>query len=660
MAAGQATYYYRNVTTDLYRTALQNVILHETLPGHHLQVQFLAEHGRKGNHPIARLLFFSGPGEGWATYAEDFANEIGLYDSDRDYIGSQMSSITPMMVVDLGMQVKGWTAEQSIQYLQEAMPLRPPQRAKESVALIGSIPGFVLSYPLGGMKWHEMRERVPKRSSGRSSTCVRSTRCCSRTGCCRSPLSTRSSTGGSRARDGGLMASNPRARRSLAGRIVVVVAATAAIVAAVTLVFDRWLESPVLAGAAALLVTLPLAVWFTNRMFNRWSHSLRAVADGISSLRDRDFSVSVTPTGPDEIGDLTAEYNSLGESLRRERLNLYQRELLLDTVVQTTPLALVLTNANDHIVFGNIAARQLFRAGRKIEGIRFGDILEQAPQPLRDAVAGGVDTLFTVSEGTEAEIFHLSNRPFSLNSQPHRLLLFKQLTREMAAQEVAIWKKVIRVIAHELNNSLAPISSLAHSGRELALQPDTERLTRVFSTIEERASHLATFIDGYARFAKLPRPRPAEVHWGPMLAGLKDSLSFRVVPPLPVRPAWMDGAQIEQVLINLVKNAGESGSPEDEVTLTVAERDGGFAVEVRDRGSGPHGRSAARRAAAVLLDQAQGDRARAHAVPRDRGCPRRAALHRQSRGRRRDRHRLAPGQRGRSPLKGSVPFRMTG
>ena len=382
------------------------------------------------------------------------------------------------------------------------------------------------------------------------------------------------------------MASKPRAQRSLAGRIVVVVAATAAVVAAVTIAFDRWLDSPWLAGGAALLVTLPLAAWLTNRMFERWSRSLRAVADGIRSLRDRDFSVSVTPTGPDEIGDLTAEYNSLGESLRRERLNLYQRELLLDTVVQTTPLALVLTNANDHIVFGNIAARQLFRAGRKIEGIRFADLLENAPQPLRDAVDGGVDTLFTVSEGTEAEIFHVSNRPFTLNSQPHRLLLFKQLTREMAAQEVAIWKKVIRVIAHELNNSLAPITSLAHSGRELAMQPDTARLTRVFSTIEERASHLATFIDGYARFAKLPRPRPAEVHWGPLLAGLKDSLSFRVLQPLPTQPGWLDGAQIEQVLINLVKNAVESGSPEDDVTLSVTERGGGFAIEVRDRGNG--------------------------------------------------------------------------
>jgi nitrogen fixation/metabolism regulation signal transduction histidine kinase len=382
------------------------------------------------------------------------------------------------------------------------------------------------------------------------------------------------------------VAGKPRARRSLAGRVAVVVAATAAVAAAVTLVFDRWLEAPLLAGAAALLVTLPLALWLTNRMFSGWSRNLRAVADGIGSLRDHDFSVSVTATGPDEIGDLTAEYNSLGDSLRSERLNLYQRELLLDTVVQTTPLALVLTNANDHIVFGNIAARQLFRAGRKIEGLKFGDLLAQAPEPMREAVASGADTLFTVAEGADAEIFHVSNRPFTLNSQPHRLLLFKQLTREMAAQEVAIWKKVIRVIAHELNNSLAPITSLAHSGRQLSVEPEPGRLARVFSTIEERAAHLATFIDGYARFAKLPRPRPSAVEWGPLIAGLKDSLSFRVQQPLPRRPGWIDAPQLEQVLINLIKNAIESGSPEDEVTLGVTERNGGVAVEVRDRGSG--------------------------------------------------------------------------
>jgi two-component system nitrogen regulation sensor histidine kinase NtrY len=382
------------------------------------------------------------------------------------------------------------------------------------------------------------------------------------------------------------MARKPRASWSLAGRIVMVLCAMAIVAAATALVLQHYLVSPWAAGAIALLLTLPPSIYLTSRLFNRWSQSIRAVTDGIGSLRDRDFSVSVTPTGPDEIGDLTAQYNLLGDSLRRERLDLYQRELLLDTVVQTTPLALVLTNASDSIVFGNIAARQLFRAGRKLEGLKFAALMAEAPGPLREAVEGGADTLFTVYEGADAEIFHLSNRRFSLNSQPHRLMMFKQLTRELAAQEVTIWKKVIRVIAHELNNSLAPISSLAHSGQTLALAPNSERLARVFSTIEERASHLATFIDGYARFAKLPRPRPAPVAWKPLLHGLRDSLSFRILEPLPAAAAWLDAPQIEQVLINLIKNAIESGSPEDDVTLAVQERNSGVALEIGDRGGG--------------------------------------------------------------------------
>ena len=176
------------------------------------------------------------------------------------------------------------------------------------------------------------------------------------------------------------MATKPRASWSLAGRIVLVLCTVAIVAVVVALLLHHYLVSPWIAGAAALLVVLPPSIMITSRLFNRWSQSIRAVTDGIGSLRDRDFSVSVTPTGPDEIGDLTAQYNSLGDSLRRERLDLYQRELLLDTVVQTTPLALVLTNASDAIVFGNIAARQLFRAGRKLEGLKFGALLEQAPQ----------------------------------------------------------------------------------------------------------------------------------------------------------------------------------------------------------------------------------------------------------------------------------------
>jgi uncharacterized protein (DUF885 family) len=158
-----ATYYYRNVAKDLYKASLQGVILHETLPGHHLQIAFLAEHGRKNLHPVARLLFFSGPGEGWATYAEEFSREIGLYDSDYEYIGGLMGSITPMMVVDLGMQVKGWSTDQAIEYMRKAMPMRPPERAVQSVATISGLPGFVLAYPMGGMQWTKMRAHAEQK-----------------------------------------------------------------------------------------------------------------------------------------------------------------------------------------------------------------------------------------------------------------------------------------------------------------------------------------------------------------------------------------------------------------------------------------------------------------------------------------------------------------
>jgi nitrogen fixation/metabolism regulation signal transduction histidine kinase len=378
-------------------------------------------------------------------------------------------------------------------------------------------------------------------------------------------------------------------RLSLWGRVAIALVSAAIAVAALTVVLDRWLPSW-LAATTAFVLVVPTALWLAERVTRPWSNVVRALTDGVASLRDHDFSVSISPPRDRELRELVTAYNSLGDLLRRERLDLYQRELLLDTVIQTTPLALVLTNAGGRIVFSNIAARQLLSGGRKLEGFDLGAVLQAAPEPLRDAVAGETDTLFTMQLAGEAEVFHLAQRRFLLNAQSHRMLLLKQLTRELAAQEVAVWKKVIRVIAHELNNSLAPISSLAHSGLMLTHDPDPQRLQRVFTTISDRAAHLASFIDGYARFAKLPKPRAAAVNWEQFFARLEGTMSFRLGAPLPDHAAVFDASQLEQVLINLLKNALESGSAPGEVVVTVrATNDGhtpGWTVEVADRGTG--------------------------------------------------------------------------
>ncbi|MGH8202945.1 MAG: sensor histidine kinase [Steroidobacteraceae bacterium] len=374
--------------------------------------------------------------------------------------------------------------------------------------------------------------------------------------------------------------------RSLSGRVVAALALATLLAAAVGALAAHGFKSAALGFVAGTILTLPLIAWLGIRVSRPWTLVLEAVSSGIGSLRDRDFSVNIAPRGGRELVKLVSAYNSLGDVLRRERLDIYQRELLLDTVLQTTPLALILTNAAGRIVYGNIAARQLLRGGRKLEGLAREEILEESPAALREALKGAGDTLFTMEIGGEPEVYHLSRRGFVLNGQPHELVLLKQLTRELAAQEVIVWKKVIRVIAHELNNSLAPIRSLAHSGSLLAVGAESAGLERVFATIGERASHLATFIEGYAKFAKLPKPRPAPVAWAEFLARIAAAQPCRIEQPLPQRAATFDVGQLEQVMINLLKNAAESGSPPEAIAVSVHTRAQGFVVEVADRGAG--------------------------------------------------------------------------
>jgi len=247
----------------------------------------------------------------------------------------------------------------------------------------------------------------------------------------------------------------------------------------------------------------------------------------------------------------------------------------------------VLTDSTGHVIYSNVVARRMFKDGRKLEGHVFAELVAASPAPLQEAVAGGRDTLFSLeTEGGEQEVVHLSQRHFVLNGRDHRLYLFKRLTRELTRQEVATWKKVIRVISHELNNSLAPISSLAHSGRLLAREPDPARLATVFDTIGERAEHLKAFLEGYARFAKLPAPRQQRVSWPEFIASLRRAVPFREPDRLPQEDAWFDPAQLEQVLINLVKNAQEAGSSPEEIVLTVGDDGRSTRLQVLDRGSG--------------------------------------------------------------------------
>ncbi|MES2886067.1 MAG: ATP-binding protein [Pseudomonadota bacterium] len=373
---------------------------------------------------------------------------------------------------------------------------------------------------------------------------------------------------------------------SLEARLSIVVALIVALCVGFTLAVSHFDVSAFHAGVFSLLVLLPLSLFALRRVMAPINRYLRVLRDGVAGFRDGDFSLSIVANRKDELGELASLYNRIGDVLRRERQELFQRELLLDTVIQSTPWALVLTNAGDAVLYANTAARQLFHEGRKMEGATFATLLGGVPESLREAALSPADGLYTIAGGEEPEVYHVTHRRFTLNTREHHLHLFKRLTRELNRQELESWKKVIRVISHELNNSLAPIASMAHSGRLMFERGDTSRLPLVFDTIDDRTLRLKGFLDDYARFAKLPRPRLEDVQWQPFVAGLRGMVVFALSEPLPARCARIDPAQLQQVLINLIKNAHEAGGSPEAVTLSVREQGAAFVLRVEDRGPG--------------------------------------------------------------------------
>jgi two-component system nitrogen regulation sensor histidine kinase NtrY len=371
-------------------------------------------------------------------------------------------------------------------------------------------------------------------------------------------------------------------RTKLALLLIFVVAATAALSTWAMHWFGSVLLSWLLVIAASLLPLL----WLASRIMRPIQQMLRALSGTVASYREGDFSLSLVADRDDELGELMTAHNELAAALRQQRAHLVQRELLLDTVMQNSPVALVLVDANDRIAYANLAARHLLSGGRSLQGLKFAEALTQSPEALRGAAAEEADSLFSIDIDGVEETFHLSQRAFILQGRNFRLYLLKRLTRELSRQEVSTWKKLIRVLSHELNNSLGPLSSLAHSGAEIARRGDYASLPAVFSAIAERAEHLHQFVSGYAAFAKLPAPRPESVAWQQFVADLKGQQAFEHSEPLPALPGWFDRIQVEQALINLLKNAHEASGAEAEVELSMVCAGGIQRIEVRDRGSG--------------------------------------------------------------------------
>lgn len=283
-----------------------------------------------------------------------------------------------------------------------------------------------------------------------------------------------------------------------------------------------------------------------------------------------------------------AERQNLEKLARAERQERSEQQRLLVAVVENAPMAIVVYGDTGKIAYSNGQARELFAEGQPLGDENFLRLAQRAPEALKQALVRDGDALFTVDDDGQSATYGLSRRFFELEGERHTLLMVKELTPELGRQEIDVWKNVIRIINHELNNSLAPISSMVHSAKLIAQHPDQlGKLSKVFDTIEERTQHLAAFLEGYARFARLPKPRPERVAWQPFLEQLQALFPQVRVGAAPSQDGWFDAGQVQQVLINLLKNASEASADSAAVELSVdVTADGSATLTVSDRGSG--------------------------------------------------------------------------
>lgn len=338
---------------------------------------------------------------------------------------------------------------------------------------------------------------------------------------------------------------------------------------------------------AASIVTIIIILSHLKSFMGPFSQMVEALEVGVRSLKDNDFSVTIQNQHYQEFDFLIDTYNELTNVLRHERLSIFQREQLLNRVIQATPVALVLTDNNNRIVLSNYAAKTLLNYQSKLDGELFHQTIQGIPQGLYDATINKKDGLITESLNNEAICYSLTCQQVTLANKLHHLYLYKNLTSDISRKENDIWKKAIRLISHELNNSLAPIKSLTSSAKKIIEQPKHHQLLPdIFDTIGSRVENLHLFLSQYAIYARLPAPQFKTVELSKLIEGIERISQIKVTHQFNSPCIEIDLPQIEQVLLNLIKNAKESGSSLDDIELSITQLNQQIIVTLVDGGSG--------------------------------------------------------------------------
>ena len=308
---------------------------------------------------------------------------------------------------------------------------------------------------------------------------------------------------------------------------------------------------------------LAVGAWLIGALLlrERVTRPLQTISNLLAALREGDYSIRARGASPDDaLGLALLEVNALSETLRGQRLRELEATALLRRVIEEIDAAvfafdgerrLRLVNRGGERLLGQPAERLL---GKPADTLGLSDWLHGESPRSFDATFPGGAGRWEVRSGS-----------FRQDGLPRQLLVISDLSRVLRAEERSAWQRLVRVLGHEINNSLAPIKSIAGSLRSLAARParpaDWEHdLRSGLEVIEGRSEALGRFMGSYARLARLPQPAPGPVDvatWVRRVVALETRLEVRVTGG-PAVSVSADGDQLDQLLINLVRNAADA------------------------------------------------------------------------------------------------------
>src|SRR5882724_2334194 len=285
---------------------------------------------------------------------------------------------------------------------------------------------------------------------------------------------------------------------------------------------------------------------------------LQTMTNLLAALREGDYSIRARGARADDaLGEVLLEVNLLGETLRLQRLGAFEATALLRTIMAEIDVAVFTFDPGRRL-------RLVNRAGEHLLGRPMDKLLGRSAEELELAVCldSNEDAPLTLNFPGASGRWGVRRSTFREHGLPHELLVLTDLSRTLREEERRAWQRLVRVLGHEMNNSLAPIKSLAGSletllRREPMPRDWKEDAESGLKSIAARADALSRFMEAYARLARLPPPQKEDVDLGELarrVVNLEPRLRVQAVPG-PKLQIYADAAQIEQALINLVHNA---------------------------------------------------------------------------------------------------------